>query len=271
VANRLIQARAYFMQIGETDLFNWLANFIWPFFRITALFVVLPIFSGHLIPVHARIILAAAITLIIAPLLPSLPHIPLFSLSGVLLVTQQVLIGVAMGFILQFVFAAVVFGGQTIAYNMGLGFASMIDPQTGVQVPVIAQFYLLLATLLFLSIDGHLLMIGLVIDSFTAIPIGNGGLTTTGLLAVVSWSSRLFAVGVLLSLPIMSILLLVNLGFGVASRAAPQLNIFSVGFPISLFVGIVLIGATLPNLLTLCSRFMHEGYRVIEQLLGKSD
>ncbi len=241
---------------------------MWPFFRIGALFVTLPVFSGHVVPMRARTILAAAITLIISPLLPALPEIPMFSIPGALLAAQQVLIGMVMGFVLQLVFAAILFGGQTIAYNMGLGFASMVDPQTGIQVPVVSQFYLLFSTLLFLELDGHLLMIGLLMDSFQTLPIGHAGLTVAGLLAVINWSGRVFAIGVLLSLPVMTALLLINLGFGVASRAAPQLNMFSVGFPITLLVGIVLIGVTLPNLLALCAGFLQEGYRVIVQLLS---
>lgn len=255
------------MRFSETELLQVAARFLWPLLRIGALFVAIPIFSSHSVPMRVRTLLAFAVTAVIAPTLPPMSAIEIFSIPGFLIGIQQVLIGVLFGLILNLVFAAMVFGGQSIAYNMGLGFASLIDPQTGVQVPVIAQFYLILATLLFLLMDGHLLVIQLLADSFRAIPVDLAGLGRDRLWDVTIWSSRLFAAGVLLSLPIISALLLINLGFGVASRSAPQLNIFSVGFPVSLLVGLLLIWVSLPNVLNLFVGFLDEGYQMIGQML----
>jgi len=255
------------MRFSETELLETLARFLWPFLRVGALFVAIPVFSSHSVPLRVRTLLAFAVTLLIAPTLPPMPVIEMFSIPGLLIGIQQVLIGLLFGLILNLVFAAMVFGGQSIAYNMGLGFASLVDPQTGVQVPVIAQFYLILATLLFLGMDGHLLVIQLLADSFRAIPVDLAGLGRDRLWGVLLWSSRSFAAGILLSLPIIGALLLINLGFGVASRSAPQLNIFAVGFPVSLLVGLLLIWISLPNVLNLFVGFLDEGYQVIGRLL----
>ena len=255
------------MRFSETELLQVAARFLWPFLRIGALFIAIPLFSSHSVPMRVRTLLAFAVTVVIAPTLPAMPPVAIFSVPGLLIGIQQVLIGLLFGFILNLVFAAIVFGGQSIAYNMGLGFASLIDPQSGVQVPVIAQFYLILATLLFLMLDGHLMVIQLVAESFRAIPVDLAALSRERIWDVSLWSSRLFVAGVLLSLPLVSALLLVNLGFGVASRSAPQLNIFSVGFPVTLLLGLLLIWVTLPNVMNLFAGFLSQSYQLISQML----
>lgn len=255
------------MRFSESELLELVARFVWPLARMGALFVAMPILSANSLPMRIRGLLALGATVALMPALPPMPDTPLFSLGGFLIVLEQVLIGTLFGLILHFVFAGIVFAGQNVAYNMGLGFASLIDPQTGVQVPVIAQFYLVLATLLFLGADGHLLAIQLLADSFRAIPIDVGGLSRDRLWGVIMWSGRLFAAGVLMSLPLVSALLLVNLGFGVASRSAPQLNIFSVGFPVSLLLGLSLITISLPDVMALFGDFLDEGYQVITRMM----
>jgi flagellar biosynthetic protein FliR len=255
------------MRYSEAELLGLLAQFLWPFLRVGALFVGMPILSSHNVPLRVRILLAAAVTVVLVPVLPAPPNVDIFSLAGFVTGIQQVLVGALIGFVVHLIFGAIVFGGQNIAFNMGLGFASMVDPQTGVQVPVIAQFYMILSTLLFLGMDGHLLLIQLVAESFQAVPVDMRGLGTERLWAVCQWSSRLFAAGVIMSLPIVTALLLINLGFGVASRAAPQLNIFSVGFPVTLLVGLLLIWIGLPGVMDLFGRFTDEGYQLIRSLL----
>lgn len=251
---------------SETELLHTIAGFSWTLIRISSLFVSLPLFAGHLVPLQVRTLFSLVITFLIWPTLPEAPAVELFSIGGFIIDAQQVLIGLAMGFVLQLAFAAIIFGGQSIAYGMGLGFASMVDPTTGVQVPVISQFYQILAILLFLALDGHLLIIQLLVESFKTFPIGEFGLHQKGLWELVLWAGRLFAAGFLLSLPIVTALLIVNLGFGIATRAAPQLNIFSVGFPVSLLLGMILMGTTLPDVLKLFSGFLDSSYQLIMQL-----
>jgi flagellar biosynthetic protein FliR len=177
------------------------------------------------------------------------------------------MIGLSSGFIVQMVFSAVVFAGQGVALSMGLGFASMVDPQNGQQVPVVAQLYVITSTLIFLSLDGHLLLIKMLLDSFTSLPIGSDGLAKADIWAIIAWSSRMFAGGLLLAMPVIASLLLVNISFGVATRAAPQLNIFSVGFPVTLMLGMLLIWLTLPTVLEQFTGILTDAYDLIGQLL----
>lgn len=252
---------------SEAFILAEIARFAWALARVSALFMALPIFTGHSVPMRVRALFAIIVTFALLPTLPPMPEVQLLSVPGLFIIVQQVLIGTAIGFVLHMMFAAIIFGGQNVAYGMGLGFASLVDPMTGVQVPVISQFYQLLATLLFLSLDGHLLIIKLLAESFKTIPVGFDGLSRESLRLLTLWASHLLAAGLLLSLPLIAALLLINLGFGVASRAAPQLNIFSVGFPITLLLGLVLLGFTLPDVLTLFTSFLNEGYGLIARIL----
>lgn len=251
---------------SEAQILTTVAGFSWTLARIGALFVAMPLLAGHLVPAPVRVLLSLAMTVLIYPLLPPAPAVELFSLAGFLIDLQQVLIGAAMGFILQLAFAAIIFGGQSVAYGMGLGFASMIEPTTGIQVPVISQFYQILSILLFLILDGHLLVIQMLVESFATFPIGQFAPNQQGLWDIVMWMGKVFAAGLLLSYPIITALLIVNLGFGIATRAAPQLNIFSVGFPVSLLLGIVLMDLTLGDVLQLFSGFLDSSYQLIMRL-----
>jgi flagellar biosynthetic protein FliR len=251
----------------EAQLIEQVASFLWPLLRISAMFVTLPVFSLQAVPARIRLMLSAALTFVVMPLLPAVPAIEPFSLQGFWAAIAQVMIGLSTGFIVQLVFAAITFAGQGVALSMGLGFASMVDPQNGQQVPVVAQFYVITSTLVFLGLDGHLLLINMLLDSFTSLPIGIDGLSKADIWSIIAWSSRVFADGLLLAMPIIVSLLLVNISFGVAARAAPQLNIFSVGFPVTLMLGIVLIWLTLPVLLEQFTGILTSAYELIGQLL----
>ncbi|MCD2450709.1 flagellar biosynthetic protein FliR [Methylicorpusculum oleiharenae] len=255
------------MHFTEAELMAKVTVFVWPLIRIGALFIAAPLFSLNGVPARVRLILAVVLTLVVIPVLPPLPPIDLFSYQGLLITAHQVFIGLATGFILQMVFGAIVFGGQGIAYGMGLGFASMVDPQNGQQVPVVAQFYVIMSTLIFLAMDGHLLLIKLILDSFATLPIAVDSLDKADIWSIIAWGSRLFAGGLLLALPVIASLLLVNVSFGVASRAAPQLNIFSIGFPVTLMLGLLLIWLTLPSVLDNFTGLLMDAYELIGQIL----
>jgi flagellar biosynthetic protein FliR len=254
------------MNFTETQLLNTMAMLIFPLMRISAMFVSMPVFSVHAMPARVRVIFSGALSFLVMPMLPPLPQIEMMSYEGMMIGVQQVAIGLTTGYILQMVFAAVIFAGQGIAYGMGLGFASMVDPQNGQQVPVVAQIYMITATLLFLSLDGHLLLIKLLLDSFISLPIGQI-FDLNDVWSIISWSGRIFSDGLLLSMPIIISLLLVNVMFGVASKAAPQLQIFSVGFPITLILGILLIWMTLPNMLELLPDMFNDAFELLKHLL----
>lgn len=173
---------------------------------------------------------------------------------------QQILIGLTIGFVLQMVFAALTQAGEAIALSMGLGFASMVDPQSGVQVPVVSSYFVIMSTLLFLALNGHVALIELTLLSFQALPVGVEGVTREGLWALVSWGSTMFLYALLVALPAVASMLLVNLSMGVITRAAPQLNIFAVGFPMMIMLGFILLLLTTPVLLPKFTELLASGF-----------
>jgi flagellar biosynthetic protein FliR len=251
----------------EAQILSQAAAFFLPMIRIGAMFTAVPLFSLQAVPARVRLILTAAMTFVVMPMLPALPAVDMMSYEGMMIAVQQVIIGLMTGFIVQMVFAALAFAGQGIGLSMGLGFASMVDPQNGQQVPLVSQLYTMTGTLVFLSLDGHLLLIKMLLDSFTSLPIGQDGLAKADIWMLIAWSSRMFAGGILLAMPLVVSLLLVNIGFGVATRAAPQLNIFSVGFPVTLMLGLALIWLTFPHVLSQLSGILTDAYELIEQVL----
>ncbi|MFK8053578.1 MAG: flagellar biosynthetic protein FliR [Woeseiaceae bacterium] len=223
-------------------LLNLLSLYVWPLIRISAFVVAIPAIGGAFVPRRIRALLAVALTMVIAPLTASNAEpTAIFSFAGVVLAMQEVAFGLIMGFIVQLVFDAITLGAQTISMSMGLGFAVFVDRVSGVNVPVIGQLYLMLTLLVFLAVDGHLALIRLLFDSFDAAPVGNFYLNTTDVSAVLTWSSQLFVGAMRIALPAVTTLLIVNLSFGVMSRAAPSMNLFAVGFPISMLLGFLVL------------------------------
>lgn len=233
------------LNLTSGQLEAWLVQYFFPFVRIGACFMAAPVFAARFVPARARLLLAAAITIIVAPLLPAANITP-FSLEGVIVTIQQIIIGLAIAFVLQLIFDALAMGGQLLSNTMGLGFAYNVDPLRGVGTPVLGQLYMILVTLTFLALNGHLLLIELLAQGFTTMPVGAAGLGPEQLWTVVSWGSQLFSGALMVALPGMTALLVVNLAFGVMSRAAPSLNLFAVGFPISLIFGLIIIYIGMP-------------------------
>jgi len=233
--------------LTTSQITSWIGEFIWPMTRIGVALMVAPIFGGRLVPKRIRLLAALAITVVLLPVIPAGPAVDPLSASALLITLQQVLIGVAMGLMLQMLFSAVVMGGHTIALSMGLGFSSMVDPQNGVQVPVVSQYYVTIATLLFLVMNGHLALIAVLADSFQTMPVSTEGLLKQDFLSIFAWGGRLLAGGVMIAIPAVTALLLTNIAFGVVTRAAPQLNVFGIGFPITLTLGFVVMMVSLPN------------------------
>jgi len=255
--------------VTSMELNTWMVAFLWPFLRIGAMFSAAPVFGARMVPVKVRAALALVMSLMMAPVVvQDLPVIELFSAEGLMVAVQQILIGLAMGFTLQLVFSAIVIAAQSIAMSMGLGFANAVDPQNGVQVPVVAQYYLTLATLMFLALNGHLILVQILVDSFQSLPIGQAGLTPADIWALVGWGGRMFAGAVAIALTAMASLLLVNLAFGVMSRAAPQLNIFGVGFPVMMLTGFVIIMLSVPGMTPHVSNLMQDAFLLLQTMLG---
>lgn len=246
----------------------WLAAWLWPFLRIGACLMVAPVYGARFIPARVRLVLAGAIALAIAPLLPPLPQVSPFSGEGLVITLQQVLIGVAIGFVLQIVFDALAMGGQLLANTMGLSFAFNVDPLRGTGAPVVGQFYTLIATLTFLALNGHLAIVQMLVEGFSSMPVGMQGLGPEGYWRLVGWGTALFRGALMVALPGLTALLIVNLAFGVVSRAAPTLNLFAIGFPATLIGGLLIILAGLPAMQSGFTALMRETMALATSLMG---
>jgi flagellar biosynthetic protein FliR len=192
----------------------------------------------------------------------------MFSIQGLIITVQQLLIGVAIGFVLQVVFDALAMGGQLLANTMGLSFAFNVDPLRGTGAPVVGQFYTLVATLTFLALNGHIAILHALVDGFTTLPIAIDGLNPEGFWQVALWGAQLFRGALMVALPGVTALLVVNLAFGVVSRAAPSLNLFAIGFPVSLIAGLMIVLAGLPAMQSGFTRLMRDAMDFAVTLMG---
>lgn len=239
--------------ITTNEIVQLVQMWMWPFFRIAGLLMTAPVVGTKTVPARIRIVIAILITAVIFPVLPDIPDIDPVSAEGVLITVQQVMIGVSMGLCMRVIFVALEVAGQAIGQLMGLMLASMVDPSNGNQVPIVGQFYLLLATLLFLAVDGHLMMISVLAESFKGMPIATTGVSTNSAWEVLLWTGTILKTAVVIALPAIVSLLIVNLSFGVMTRSAPQLNIFAVGFPIMIILGVLIIffnlGSIVPHMM----------------------
>jgi len=251
----------------DGQILEAVGRYFFPLCRISAFFLAVPIIGTQLVPARVRFILAAAITILVAPILPPIPTVPSLSVETLFIVLQQVLIGLAMGFVMQVVFHLFVVAGQLMANKMGLGFAAMNDPSSGVTVTVISQFYLMLSTLLFLSLNGHLIMVDVLANSFQTLPIGQTGIALENYWRIVELGSWMFSKALIVAMPVLTSLLVVNLAFGVMSRSAPQINVFTVGFPITLIFGLILISFSLTNYLPNYEALIDEGFLFLNDIL----
>ncbi len=256
------------MHFTEAQIMSWLASAWLPFVRIGGAMMTAPLFSANYIPRQARLILALFVTAAVLPMLPPLPAINLLGMEAVVLAAGELLLGLAMGFIIQLVFDAIILGGQLMANGMGLGFAMMVDPQRGVQVPVLSQYLLILTMLLFVAMNGHLDFLNLLIQSFQYWPIGHAAPDADQLGVIIVYGAELFSGAIRIAIPAIIALLVVQLAVGVVSRAAPTLNLFAVGFPLAMLVGFLVVDQLVPNLLPVLSAMMDTAFATVQTLLG---
>ncbi len=236
------------IEFTTSQITGWVMSFFWPFVRILAFVAVAPIFGENSISRMAKIGTAAVLAVIIAPTLPSMPDVPPVSYAGVWLLVQQIIIGIALGLIMHVVFAAVQAAGDYVGLQMGLGFASFFSAAFGAQIMVLSQLLNLFALLLFLAFNGHLIMIRILAYTFTELPIGVGDLDASAWEMIALWGGTVFSAGVSLALPLIAALLTINLAMGILNRASPQLSIFSIGFPLTLIAGLVVLTFMVPSL-----------------------
>ncbi|KFK93473.1 MULTISPECIES: flagellar biosynthetic protein FliR [unclassified Serratia (in: enterobacteria)] len=255
------------LTFDSAQLGVWLSQYFWPLLRVLALIATAPLFSEKQIGKRVKIGLGGLIVLLIAPTLPN-SHTPIFSIIGLWLAVQQVLIGVALGLAMQFAFAAVRLAGEVIGMQMGLSFATFFDPAGGPNTSVLARLLNLLAILLFLSFDGHLGLIALLAESFHTLPIQAQPLNAHGFLALAQMGSLIFINGMMLALPLICLLLVLNLALGLLNRVTPQLSVFVIGFPITMMIGILTIGMMMPLLAPFCERLFGEFFERLAQVIG---
>lgn len=229
------------LEFNALDLNSWVSQYFYPFARIAGCLGVMPLLGSRLVPRQIRLLLSVAITMIIAPLLPNMPNVEPLSLASFIIILQQMLIGIVLGFLVEIVTQVFVLAGQLIAMQTGLGIATTVDPAQGVSVVVVSQWFLFLVSLTFLALNGHLTLIEVVIESFYSMPISSQGWSAEDYGKMVRWGGWMFASALVIALPALTSLLIVNFAFGVMTRAAPQLNIFALGFPVTMMVGLVII------------------------------
>jgi len=253
------------INLSAAQLDLWMAGFLFPLARIMGLIATAPILSNRAIPARIRMGFGAAMTLALIPALPPSGLI-VGSWPGLLALLQQMLIGIALGFSMRVVFTAIDLAGELIGLQMGLGFAMFYDPDNAAQSPVISEFLGLLAMLIFLSINGHLMLLAVIGNSFEWWPVGADLFPANGWMAIARWGSTIFSAGVMLALPVIAALLVVNIALAILTRAAPTLNLFAIGFPVTLIAGFVMLLLSMPFFAPALQQLFDYGLRTVAQL-----
>ncbi|POU03377.1 MULTISPECIES: flagellar biosynthetic protein FliR [Enterobacteriaceae] len=256
------------VSVTSDQWLQWLSLYFWPLLRVLALISTAPILSERSVPKRVKLGLGFIITIVIAPSLPA-TNVPIFSGDALWLALQQILIGIALGFTMQFAFAAIRTAGELIGLQMGLSFATFFDPGSNLNMPVLARFMDMLALLLFLTFNGHLWLISMLVDTFHTLPIGGDPVNSNAFLALTRAGGLIFLNGLMLALPVITLLLTLNLSLGLLNRMAPQLSIFSVGFPITLGVGIVLMAALMPLIAPFCEHLFSEIFNLLADIISE--
>lgn len=253
------------ISITSAQLDAWLATLIFPLVRILAMISSSPVFGNKQIPKRVKIGLSVLLAIIIAPTIGEMPPVAIGSPQGLLIIIQQIIIGVAIGFTMRIIFNAMEMAGELAGLQMGLGFASFYDPSNSSYMPIVARWLGAIAILAFLATNGHLYMLSALAESFRTLPIGNM-LSDRGLYGMASLWSSIFIFALQLSLPILAALLITNIALGILTRAAPQLNLFAVGFPITLAIGFFVLALSTPYFIPLMDRVVQEGLNVVLNL-----
>lgn len=245
--------------LTSAEMNTWIAALLWPLTRILGLIAAAPLFGNASVPVTIKISLGVMLAMIMAPAIPALPAADPISLAGLLILLQELLIGLAMGFSMRIVFAAVEMAGEVASLTMGLGFASFFDPMTKGRSSAVSQFLALIATMAFLAVNAHLVLLSALADSFVSMPVSATPMAAAAPYQLASWGAKIFSAGLQLSLPIIAALLITQVALGILTRAAPQLNLFGIGFPVSLAVGLLVISMTLPYLSMPLQNLFNQG------------
>ena len=255
------------LSVTSAQLEGWLALLAFPMARILGFVGAAPVFGNNAVPRRVKLVVGLAVTMGVLPVVTATPPEAIDSWAGILILFQQTLIGIAMGLVLRVVFAALDLMGEIISLQMGLSFATFFDPVAGGQTAVVGEFLTLIATLVFLSLNGHLLMIDALARSFEWLPVNATLPHKGGWLVLARFGASIFASGLLMALPIVTALLITNIALGVLTRAAPQLNLFAIGFPITLTVGFGVLLLALSHLAPLLQHIYDAGFTTLADLV----
>jgi flagellar biosynthetic protein FliR len=247
------------LTLTSLEINAWIAGLLWPLTRILGMIASAPLFGHASVPNQVKLILGVLLALIIAPTVPAVPAVDPMSYAGLLILVQEMLVGAAMGFSMRLVFAAIEYAGELASSTMGFGFASFFDPTTQGRSAAISQFLSMVATMAFLAVNAHLVLLAALSESFVSLPISATPLSLGAPLELARLGGRIFSAGLQISLPIIAALLITNVALGILTRAAPQLNIFGIGFPITLGVGMLTLSVSLPYLNTPIQNLFNEG------------
>jgi flagellar biosynthesis protein FliR len=256
--------------VSAADVSQMVARLWWPSLRIGGFVLAAPIASESTIPRRVKIVLTLVLAFLMAPLAPMPSGLSIFSGAGALTAAQEILIGVAIGLVMQLAFDALTFAGQTISMTMGLGFATLVDPQRGTNVTVIGQLFMFMGMLTYLAINGHLMLLGALANSFQSLPIGAANFDKGFLLSVATWGARIFETGLMVALPAVIALVIVNMALGVVTRAAPQLSLFGIGFTITMLFGFFVLIVGLDGVMAGISSLIDTALAAVMDLVGGS-
>jgi len=255
------------VEVTFAQLQGWLVAFLWPFARITAFMAASPLWGHSSVPNQAKVGLAALIAILIAPILPAMPDIAVMSWAGVGIMIEQILIGLAMGLVMHIMFAVVQAAGDFIGLQMGLAFASFFDASSGTNIMVLSRILYMITLLMFLAMNGHLMVLETLIMSFQTLPIGIGTFNPDAFILLSRYAGTIFASGMLLALPLVGSLLTINLALGILNRSAPQLTVFNIGFPTSLIVGLILMMVLMTDINRFLQRLFTQGLEFMQTLI----
>ncbi len=235
------------ISFSDAQLQVWMATFLWPLGRILGLLMTAPFLSEGSIPPTVKILLGGLITVAIAPTLGPMPTVAVGSWEGLAILAREVAIGAALGMVLQLMYGAVSLAGELVGTQMGLGFSTIYDPASESSTTSLSAVLTTLAALTFFAIDGHLAVIGALTQTFQTLPVEGRGLHLSGIHELAAYGGVLCLHGATMALPLTMTMIIVNVALGMLSRAAPQLNIFSIGFPITLGAGVMMLSLGMPE------------------------
>jgi flagellar biosynthesis protein FliR len=254
--------------LNAADVSLWVSRLWWPTLRVGGFVLSAPIASETTIPSFIKIIMSVSLALLMSPLARVPADLSIFSGMGLFAAVQELLIGIAIGMVVQLAFEALTFAGQSVSLTMGLGFATLVDPQHGANTTVLGQMFMIFGVLTYLAIDGHLMLLGALAQSFQTLPIGVPHVGGNFLVSVVSWGAHVFESGLLIALPAVTALLIVNLALGVVTRAAPQLNLFGIGFTITLICGFFVLIVGIEGTMASISRLIDSALSTAAELVA---